>query len=238
MANENEITTNSMIKNLNMIINEQSSVNSMEDNNLISLYDLVIILKKKKEEYDNKKMTYDLLLSTAICDNYKFFFDSFNYEKREISFRIRLIGDINNIHGYMTFTKENNLLIPVIPNIKINNPLLKGCISSYYDFILQSKNYLKRTYVIIFSEPKLQVSITSDYISLTDNNYEIKANINSNQYECNIEELSINEDELFKSILVPIEGCPEWCMKEIQEFKEKQLGTAKVNVKKGLIHNE
>lgn len=218
-----------MIKDLYKIINNHSFDNPKENPEIISLYDLVTILTKKKEEFSNKEKQNNLLLYYTICDNYKFFFESFDFTKEEITFRIRRIGDMNNIYGHISFTKNDKELImtdiDTLSKINIHNPFLKEIISNYYDFLLNNKEYYIRTYIIKFLSAKIQVSISKDDITIFDDTFKIKANINTNQYECNFntsEELLINEEDLFKKIYVPIEGCPKWCKKEIEALKTSQ----------------
>ena len=218
-----------MIKDLYKIINNNSFDNPKENPEIISLYDLVTILTKKKEEFSNKEKQNNLLLYYTICDNYKFFFESFDFTKEKITFRIRRIGDMNNIYGHISFTKNDKELImtdiDTLSKINIHNPFLKETISHYYDFLLNNKEYYIRTYIIKFLSAKIQVSISKDEITIFDDTFEIKANINTNQYECNfnkLEELLINEEDLFKKIYVPIEGCPKWCKKEIEALKTSQ----------------
>lgn len=218
-----------MIKDLYKIINNNSFDNPKENPEIISLYDLVTILTKKKEEFSNKEKQNNLLLYYTICDNYKFFFESFDFTKEKITFRIRRIGDMNNIYGHISFTKNDKELImtdiDTLSKINIHNPFLKETISNYYDFLLNNKDYYIRTYIIRFLSAKIQVSISKDEITIFDDTFKIKANINTNQYECNfneLEELLINEEELFKKIYVPIEGCPKWCQKEIEALKASQ----------------
>ena len=218
-----------MIKDLYKIINNNSFDNPKENPEIISLYDLVTILTKKKEEFSNKEKQNNLLLYYTICDNYKFFFESFDFTKEKITFRIRRIGDMNNIYGHISFTKNDKELImtdiDTLSKINIHNPFLKETISHYYDFLLNNKEYYIRTYIIKFLSAKIQVSISKDEITIFDDTFEIKANINTNQYECNfnkLEELLINEEDLFKKIYVPIEGCPKWCKKEIEALKASQ----------------
>lgn len=224
-----------MIKDLYKIINIHSFDNPKENPEIISLYDLAIILTKKKEEFANKEKQNNLLLYYIICDNYKFFFESFDFTKEKITFRIRRIGDMNNIYGHISFTKNDKGLImtdiDTLTKININNPFLKETISHYYDFLLNNKDYYIRTYIIRFLSANIQVSISKDDITIFDDNYKIKANINTNQYECNfniveeLKDLLINKDELFKNIYVPIEGCPKWCQKEIKASQKESVKT-------------
>ena len=218
-----------MIKDLYKIINNHSFDNPKENPEIISLYDLATILTKKKEEFSNKEKQNNLLLYYTICDNYKLFFESFDFTKEEITFRIRRIGDMNNIYGHISFTKNDKELImtdiDTLSKINIHNPFLKEIISNYYDFLLNNKEYYIRTYIIRFLSANIQVSISKDDITIFDDTFKIKANINTNQYECNFntsEELLINEEDLFKKIYVPIEGCPKWCKKEIEALKTSQ----------------
>ncbi len=234
-----------MIKDLYKIINIHSFDNPKENPEIISLYDLAIILTKKKEEFANKEKQNNLLLYYIICDNYKLFFESFDFTKEKITFRIRRIGDMSNIYGHISFTKNNQGLImtdiDTLTKINIHNPFLKETISHYYDFLLNNKDYYLRTYIIRFLSANIQVSISKDDITIFDDNYKIKANINTNRYECNfniveafedeshnrevLKDLLINKDKLFKSIYVPIEGCPKWCQKEIKASQKESVKT-------------
>lgn len=224
-----------MIKDLYKIINNHSFNNPKENPEIISLYDLAIILTKKKEEFANKEKQNNLLLYYIICDNYKFFFESFDFTKEKITFRIRRIGDMNNIYGHISFTKKDKELImtdiDTPTKININNPFFKETISHYYDFLLNNKDYYIRTYIIRFLSANIQVSISKDDITIFDDTFKIKANINTNQYECNfniveeLKDLLINKDELFKNIYVPIEGCPKWCQKEIKASQKESVKT-------------
>jgi len=144
---------------------------------------------------------------------------------------IGLIGlEIKRNFG-LIFNNDENIMI----DSRIDNHNLKSENINDNDIYNERGNVkFVEKYIACIENIKIKVIIFDD-------NYKIKANINTNRYECNfniveafadeshnrevLKDLLINKDKLFKSIYVPIEGCPKWCQKEIKASQKESVKT-------------
>lgn len=217
-----------------------------KDNNCISLYDVLTLLKKLNNEYNSIKERHenklDYIARNKIGKNSLVLFYDFDFEEKiiKITFKrdIYISGDCDDIY----FAKQNGDLYVVKS---------KGChtdevfsalcstLSEMYDELLKYADYKDNKYVKYNKKPvnsnfSIRISNLGVLLSFKDSaniyeKLELFAPSYKSGYElkCNSsivnETFSGKESEIFKKIFVKISDCPEWSQSMLYEIRQNQL---------------
>lgn len=219
------------------------------DSECISLYDVSIILKKLRYEYDRINKTYEDRLNDIIGRNFNLggniIIHDFDY-KNEIlnaSFRKLGFGDYKNI----SFSKENGDLYVVKSEICYSQEILKvlgPTLSELYDKFLEYsdyKDYKKSTLDIKPVNSRFSVKISNAGLSIFlknlrnsfVRNFELSSSCYLRGYELNCnsslvgDAIKEKEQEIFKRIFIKISDCPIWLQDTLYDFRKNQLAEEK-----------
>lgn len=216
-----------------------------KDNNCISLYDVLTLLKKLYSEYENIIKKYQNKLQDIakykIGDNSSLLLYSHNFKEKiiHIGFRNRFIWDnwpkkFDDIY----FAKQNGDLYVVKSESSYTNEILSALgstLSEMYDELLKYADYTDYKYSKYDIKPvnsNFSISISYNGVWITvkylkelelfatsyDNGYELRCNSSVVN-----EALNGKKTEIFKRIFVKISDCPEWSQAMLYEIRQAQL---------------
>ena len=212
-----------------------------KDYNCISLYDVLMLLKKYNNEYKSMIHKYKDKLDDIAERIIKDSIVEFDYLKNTLRLSIK----INNYSDWkeIYFSKENEDLYVVKSETYYTNEILSALgptLSEMYDELIKYRDYKDFTYSKFDIKPvnsNFEVEITYNGIKISINTIskeilnEFKlyapSYMKGYELECNSniihEALKDNKDEIFKKIFVKIEDCPEWSKKQLHQIRDKQL---------------
>ena len=227
------------------------------DPELISLYDVAVLLKVFRTEYDNAKTKAERKLKDVA--SYKFgdgvgiFSHTFDYDKKNLKIRFRRYK--SSEFGDIVFGKDNGDLYVVSATSPYTNELMSELgleISELYDTLLGFEKYRsdsESNYNIRTVNTSFEASVSHygagvyEYDRLEqkfklfspsyDNEFHIECNSSMIQ-----EAFKNNEDELFKRIYVPISECPTWCQDALRERRRQQIIEEDKKAKEEMLREE
>lgn len=214
------------------------------DTDSIALYDVFRVFKKRYNEYERLKDSYERTLKIKCHEKMRSSFlicvHDFDYDKNELEIAINHYSDWKKI----IFTKIENgdLVVKESESYRDNDILamVGSDLSELYDKFLLFKEYMEQNnykvdcvnsdfnaniskYCVSFFVPTRVSYISKDFevASYTyDDDDEYK-------YQCNstvvMSALQGRERELFKRIFVKINDCPEWSRDTLQNIRDKQI---------------
>ncbi|MCI9434595.1 MAG: hypothetical protein HFI86_04930 [Bacilli bacterium] len=212
-----------------------------KENNNVSLYEIVKLMKANLKKYDKMIKSYESYFSNFINSKYNcncnVIIQGFNYDKFELKISLLYLNDWLNV----TFSKNDKILIiKESTNHKIKNILLelKTEIAKLYDEFFKYTEYFKQeTYNVRSVNSKFLINISRHRISIfnkqkTNNlnkDFELylpsdtdfyNLNCSSNNILCSLQG---KEKRIFQKVFVKIKDCPEWTHKKLYKIREKQL---------------
>lgn len=216
-----------------------------KDNNCISLYDVLMVLKKLNNEYDSIEKRYknrlDHMANTKMGDGSSVWFHDLDFEKKivHISFKRYRSSDWADIY----FAKQNGDLYVVKSECYYTYRVfsaLCSTLSEMYDELLKYADYKDYKYTKDDRKPvnsnfNVKISYHGVWISVKDfankhmNELKLFAPSYNSGYEldCNSsivkEAFNGKESEIFKRIFVKISDCPEWSQAKLYEIRQNQL---------------
>lgn len=210
----------------------------IKDTDCISLYDVLILIKKKYNRYKSIIQEYEDKIAEITNSGYsdfRIYIYGLYYSSNEL--RIR-----KGIFGHSTYFSKNNgdLFITKDESYSGKNTMaLIGNILSkayddleiYRDFFTQEKNDVKSV------NSSFDVNISSSNVTLFVRNkstiflkdFELVSYSNRDElyYDCNsnnvISVIRGKEDALLKKIFIRIDDCPEWSKESLYNIRQKQL---------------
>lgn len=216
-----------------------------KDSDCISLYDVLILLKKLNNEYNNTKKRYEnkcnYILKDEIDKNSLLIIHDLDYEKKllHISFNKYCSSDWKDMY----FSKQNGDLYVVKSESLWTDEVfsaLSSSLSEMYDELLKYNDYKDYKYVKNDRKPinsNFSVEISNHGICVFVKNFENKymselelfAPSYKDGYELKCNSSIVNEafkgkeTEIFKRIFVKISDCPEWSQAMLYEIRQNQL---------------
>ena len=216
-----------------------------KNNDCISLYDVLILLRKLYNEYDNIekrcKNRCNYIVKSKIHQDSSVIFYGLDYEKQllHISFNKYCSSDWKDIY----FSKRNGDLYVVKSECCWTDEVfsaLSSCLSEMYDELLKYNDYKDYKFVKYNRKPvnsnfNVKISYHGIYISVKDfenrymNELELFAPSHKNSYELMCNSSVVNgaikgkEEEIFKRIYVKISDCPEWSQDMLYKIRQNQL---------------
>jgi len=213
-----------------------------KDNNCISLYDVLVILKRLNNEYDSIEKRYknrlDYMAHNKIGDGSSVCFHDLDFEKKiiHISFKRYRFSDWANIY----FAKQNEDLYVVKSESCYTDEVfsaLCSTLSEMYDELLKYADYKDYKYTKdvkpVNSNFNVIISYRGVWLSVNANKYMSELELFAPSYnsgyklDCNSsivnEEINGQETEIFKRIFVKISDCPEWSQDMLYEIRQSQL---------------
>ena len=212
----------------------------------ISLYDVLVLLKKLKSEYRCLEERYENNFNYIVQRRFEEYsavvYHGFDYEKKflHISFKKYRCGHYDDIY----FAKQNGDLYVVKSKSLWTDEVfstLCSSLSEMYDELLKHadyKDYMAQTtnrkpinsnFNVSISNHGIIISV-KDFNNWYGNELELSA---SSSYEdgyelkCNssivINAFRGNEEEVFRRIYVKISDCPEWSQSMLYEIRQQQL---------------
>lgn len=208
------------------------STGKNRDNNYISLYEIINIIKQKNNQYKQIKNNYELELEYAIRSKYNnlnIIVYDFDYKKNELKIGVIYFDDYDRI----TFSKKDGDLFINESESSLANDILAlsgNTLSELYDEFIKYKDFKEQykyglksinSKFLIDISPN-QISIYMEDLRLTTYSYK-----DEYQYNCNsnivISAFKGKENEIFKKILIKIEDCPEYYQTTLYKNKKNQL---------------
>ncbi len=217
-----------------------------KDADCISLYDVLVLLKKLKSEYRCLEERYENNFNYIVQRRFEEYsavvYHGFDYEKKflHISFKKYRCGHYDDIY----FAKQNGDLYVVKSKSLWTDEVfstLCSSLSEMYDELLKHadyKDYMAQTtnrkpinsnFNVSISNHGIIISV-KDFNNWYGNELELSA---SSSYEdgyelkCNssivINAFRGNEEEVFRRIYVKISDCPEWSQSMLYEIRQQQL---------------
>lgn len=214
-----------------------------KDNDCISLYDISLLLRKLRREYDAVTKRYDLsdIVELRFNDWSSVVIYDFDYKNKilKIGFKRFRSGDYDDIW----FKKQNGDLHVVKSKSSWTNEVfevLSSKLSDMYDELLKYEDYkddTKSKYCVKAVNSNFGVDIShygvgifvKSFTNQFMNEFKLFSPSYSMDYtfECNSnivnEAFDGKEDEIFKRIFVKISDCPEWSQAMLYETRQNQL---------------
>lgn len=229
------------------ILNEIKDIlnsNINTDNNCISLYDVLLLIRHISNDIKNLKNEYKKIFENSIkhSDGYIIIFD---YYKNELTIEYN-IGI--RVHRKIKFSKiDNDLFIKDTdyqPDAQEFLVKSGNAVSELYDKLEQYRPFYTQ-------ETKKSKAINSNFsINITNNEIKIYTIAQIHQYDfsikatnkilnndfihsCNsnniLNEIIGQENEIFKRIFIKISNCPEWSQPLLTNIRKKQLEEMRKN---------
>lgn len=216
----------------NILIHE-----SCGDRDCVSLYDVLMIVKSRRNKYDVSKRSLkkhiDKKMGWTSSSFYSCYVSDFDFKDSELK--------IGFDFKYVTFTKVDGDLVIKSSDTCLAQELLSKCgekISDYYDscfryqslFMQSSKNIKSVNSNFLIDINDMEVSVSSNIEEMGHIHFfKLFKNFKYNEYEyvCNsntiVSAFRNNEAEIFKRIFVRIEDCPKWTTFLLYEIRKEQL---------------
>ena len=212
------------------------------DPELISLYDVAVLLKVMHAEYDKAKSAAEEQVKLGakyyFGDGASIYFTTFNYKNKTLTAHFKKFRSSD--YEEVVFSKNDGDLYIVSSNSPYNREILRDLgvyLSDLYDVLLRFENYRddnEAKYHVDAVNTSFEASISHYGAGIYEyDNGNQKFKLFSPSYdnefhiECNssmlTEAFKDNEDELFKRVYVPIAECPSWCQDALRERRKKQL---------------
>ena len=216
-----------------------------KDDDCISLYDVLRLLKRLKNEYDSLEESYESDLEYMVINNIGFSssvcFHGFDFQKKiiHISFSRFRSSSYDDIY----IAKENGDLYVVKSESCYTDEVfsvLCSILSKMYDKFLEYADYkdikhIKNNIKPVNSNFSVEIGNYGIRLSVADftNKYLKELELFAPSYEsgykikCNSsivnEAFRGKETEIFRKIFVKISDCPEWSQAMLYEIRRKQL---------------
>lgn len=219
---------------------------NIKDNDCISLYDVLMLLKKLNNEYDSVIRRYenrfDYIVKGRLGNSSSVRYHDFDYQKNilHISFsRYRSCS-----YGDIYFAKQNgdlyvaksesywtNEVFSVLSSTlsEMYDELLKYAdYNDYHQFVKDDKKSVNSNFNVKISNHGVRI-LVKDFNNRCMNELELFAPSYKSGYKlkCNSnivnEAISGKETEIFKRIFVKISDCPEWSQTMLYEIRQNQL---------------
>ena len=216
-----------------------------KDNDCVSLYDVLIILRKLNDKYNNivKEYKYrlDYMVSSKIDGDSLVCFHSINFKKKIINISFK--KNKNSNWDDMYFAKQNEDLYVEKSESSYTYEVfsaLCSTLSEMYDELLKYDDYKDSKYTKYDIKPvNSNFSIKIDYCGVclfvkdSSNKYvnelELFAPSYKSGYELKCNSSIVNEvfngkeSEIFKNIFIKISDCPEWSRDMLCKIRQEQL---------------
>lgn len=208
------------------------STGKNRDNNYISLYEIINIIKQKNNQYEQIKNNYKLELAYTSRSKYNdlnIIIYDFDYKKSELVIGVKYFKHYDKI----AFSKkEGDLFITESESFLANDILaLSGnTLSELYDEFIKYKDFKEQyKYSLKSINSKFSIDISPHQISIYMKDLRLTAYSYKDeyQYSCNsnivISAFQGKENEIFKKILIKIEDCPKYYRTILYKKKNNQL---------------
>lgn len=208
------------------------------DNNCISLYDILLLIRSIYSGIRNIKAKYEEIFKNTI--KYSSWYNmNFNYTTNELE-----IGYSRGpkVDYKITFVKSDNDLFIKKTDLQSNAQefLVRSgnIVSKLYDELKQYEAfYTQKVENLKAINSNFSVDITNNNVTISTNakiheyDFSIKATNgnydNKYEHECNsnniLNVIIGQEDKIFKRIFVKISDCPEWSQPLLTEIRQKQI---------------
>jgi len=225
---------------------ETTCMSIFDRDDIISLYDIGLLLQKENEKLSDIKVEYINMIEDAYRkkkDDNKVgvYFDKFDYSDKRLKLSFKKYSFTEYVEH--TFCKKDGIL--VLESSILNDddvlPAAGEFISEFFDKLLEFKNLneqkskrinpLNSSFIIDISSSGIEI-YTEEYKFLYDSIFELRLFLDykgRNNYNCKCNYNSVvslidnKEDELFKKIYIRISDCPEWMHRSLYEERKRQL---------------
>lgn len=220
-----------------------------KDSNCISLYDISLLLRKFRSEYDAITKRYNLsdIVKLKFNDWSDVVVYDFDYENEILKIGFKMYNSED--YAEICFAKQNGDLYIVKSKSCWTNEVFEVLSSKLYDMydeLLKHADYKdnrKSKYCIKAVNSNFCVNIShygvgifvKSFTNRFMNEFKLFAPSYSMDYtfECNSsivhEAFNDKEDEIFKRIFVKISDCPEWSQAMLYEIRQNQLAEEQKN---------
>lgn len=213
----------------------------IKDNDCISLYEVLKLLKKLYREYNGierkYKSRFDFIVKRKFNESSSVVYHDFDYKKNilHISFGKYISSDYSDMY----FSKKDGDLYGVKSESYCTEEVFSALcsdLSEMFDELLKYSDYKDYDYIksgIKLVNSNFNINISNDGISLyvknMDKDLDLFAPSYKSDYElkCNSsiihEALNNKESELLKNIYVKISDCPVWSQDMLYKIRQSQL---------------
>ena len=233
------------ISNRDEIIEEITNLLAQEkptETDCISLYDIAEVYKKYNKAFDTlveKNVDYiERKLKEKMYDSTIVFYQ-FDFDKKQLEIGLKYVRNYDKI----VLTKQDGDLYIVESESLYSQELLSYAgndLSDFYDQLLKfydikkqnsyGKNSINSNFKVELSSYGVTIYVhpTSGFGSLCSD-FSISSHSYSDiyKYDCNstliLNTTQGNEDDIFKSIFIRIDDCPECIKSELYQIRQKQL---------------
>ena len=216
-----------------------------KDNDVVSLFDVSLLLKRKDRKYKHEKDKFedvlDEIVKSKFCDDSAIINYGIDYETKElkIGFKRWRSGDYEKIY----FSEKNDELYIAKSESHYAKELFSvtsHILTKLYSDLMQYADYQdtnKGKYAIHAVNSDFLVNVwkygVEIYVKTPNthfsNDFELNSPAYDNRYdlECNssivLDAIRNQEQEIFKRLYVKIDDCPEWCQDELYVIRQNQL---------------
>lgn len=253
---ESRISTYKPITKSSEILEEVKNILVCEpnkNNDCISLYDVAQLMKRKYNEYESDKHSFDKHFNYVIKSKYgnssSIVVNDFDYDNDEL----HIWFEYWKVYYTIIFSKKDEDLYVKKDESYSGKDILAtlgDSLSKLYDkFIQHTDVKQQQSYSFKPINSNFLVDVSSYGVSIfvrnASNFYTKEFELNSRSYEdgyfydCNsntvISSLKGKECEIFKRIFVRIEDCPEWSQPILYEIRQNQLVEEQIVVEEILL---
>lgn len=203
------------------------------DENIISLYELSLIIKKKHQNMKKMIIRNSKKAINNNCNNISLHISSVNFKTGELI----LILDFGNTYK-IRCKKENGKIILTpfnnTPNFIISNFNIEE-LSTIYDNVMKYKEYVtEECYRVTSTNNNFLTNITKDGVSVyskqeSKNDFIISSYVFKDHFVLNTESslinqiLKNNEVLILKNTYIEIEKCPKWAQEKLYQLRQKTI---------------
>lgn len=232
---ESKVIKYQHLSNSKEVLEEVSNILKLEknsDSNIISLYDVAVLLRKVEKTYKNLIKEYEYECQRKLKSYFyepSVIISDFKNNQLKIGFR-RLIG---NDHDYLIFSKKDGDLYVLESETLYTDEILTSIgneLSNLYDELLKYDGFINQySYGIKPISSNFSVDISQYGVNIFSNEFKLSCHSYTNDYdyECNstsvLAVLQGKEDEIFKRIFVNINDCPLWSRETLYQIRQEQL---------------
>ena len=207
------------------------------DENIISLYELSELIKKKNINFQKMMSRNFKTIITTNCSNIKFSIQSVNFNENELIFLLEY-----NKQYKISCKKENDKL-KIAPLITTPNFIISKFntekIEEIYNNIMKYKDYINEEYYRVPSiNSSFLINITHQGISLYNEqnqqkHFLLSSYIFKEDYILKTDEpliqklINNNEELILLKTYIKIENCPKWAQNQLYKIRQKQITSTK-----------
>lgn len=256
--NESKFTRHKPLTSSKEILEEVKELVSSEknlDEDIVSIFDVALLMQQARAKYDSIKDTYgtyNSYINSVLKDRFSrsalLILYDFDYKNKQLKVGFKYIGDD---FDEITFEKkDDDLYIAKSENVLWDKDILAlvgSELSKAYDMFMELADFkcesnhkvkpINSNFLVGISSYGVNIyTISSTNQFMHDFELYLPSYSTSYKYDCNstsvISTIKGQENKLFQSIYVNIDDCPEWSQEKLREIRKSQVEKEKKKQKK------